>query len=202
MNRFPSFKVVLPSGRPSETLDTHFVHVRSQRSDAVPLLLCHGWPGSFNEFFKVVEGLTEPSDSKKLAFHVVIPSIPGYTYSQAPSKPGFTVVDTASLYDNLMIKLGYNQYVVQGGDWGSIIARIVATNHSNHCQALHLNFLPAPMPTGLSFIPQRLLGQRFKNFFFTETELRGLQRGKMFRQSETGYYAIQGGYPEKSLLEY
>ena len=91
-----------------EGIKIHFVHARSSREDAIPLIMCHGWPGSFYEFNQVWNALANPDDSKAPAFHVVVPSLPGYGFSDWPPKAGWTLQDSARIFDTLMKRLGYN----------------------------------------------------------------------------------------------
>jgi pimeloyl-ACP methyl ester carboxylesterase len=101
-----------------EGISLHFVHQKSPRPNAVPLLMSHGWPGSFYEFHKVLGPLSEPTDPQAPAFDVVVPSLPGFGFSGPPPRQGWTLIDTARVYDTLMVKvLGYRQYTAQGGDW-------------------------------------------------------------------------------------
>ena len=95
---------------PDPALKIHFVHAESKRKDAIPLLMVHGWPGSFYEFNKVWGPLSNPPDQSSPAFHVVVPSLPGYAFSDWPPRAGWTLQDTAAVYDDLMKKLGYSQY--------------------------------------------------------------------------------------------
>lgn len=92
-----------------EDVKIHFVHARSKREDAIPLIMCHGWPGSFYEFNQCWGPLSNPSDSKLPAFHVVVPSMPGYCFSDWPPKAGWTLQDNARIFNTLMKKLGYNE---------------------------------------------------------------------------------------------
>lgn len=93
-----------------EGLKIHFVHARSDRTDAIPLLMVHGWPGSFYEFNKVWLPLSHPSDPSMPAFHVVVPSLPGFAFSSWPPKAAWTLQDSAGVFDALMKRLGYDQY--------------------------------------------------------------------------------------------
>jgi len=123
-------------------LKIHFVHVKSKVEGATPLLLSHGWPGSFFECSKVVSLLTDPEShdgTKEEAFHLVCPSLPGYGFSQAPKEKGFTTKQMAKTFIKLMAILGYDKYVAQGGDWGYLISVNVALNDPEHCIGLHLN---------------------------------------------------------------
>lgn len=113
------------------TVDLHFLHAKSERADAVPLLFLHGWPGSFKEVSKVLPLFL------KAGFHVVAPSLPGYGFSSLPDKAGFKHEQCAETFENLMSKLGYHQYVVHGGDWGSDIGRAMALLYPEKIKAYH-----------------------------------------------------------------
>jgi len=106
-----------------DTTPLHFVHHVSPRSDAIPMLWIHGWPGSFLEVGKILEDLVEPSDPSDPAFHVVAPSIPGFGFSPAPTTPGFGLIEAGAAFHQLMLQLGYERFVIQGGDFGSHTAR-------------------------------------------------------------------------------
>lgn len=114
-------------------LEVHFVHSQSALKDAIPLLFIHGWPGSIAEVTKILPTLNGNG------FHVVAPSLPGYGFSQCPNQPGFKNKNDAEALHKLMLKLGYDRYVVQGGDWGSDIARLVGRLYPEHAKAVHIN---------------------------------------------------------------
>lgn len=140
-----------------EDLKLHFVHVKSRRSNATPLVLCHGWPGSFVEFTSIADQLANPPNATDRAFHVVIPSMPGFTFSSQPPSSKWQMQDTARLFDKLMTDvLGYTEYYAQGGDWGSITARILGSLHPA-CKGVHLNFCPVPPSAPLSWINPKLI---------------------------------------------
>ena len=110
-------------------LDIHFVHVRSKHEDALPLLVCHGWPGSFIEQMKIVDLLTDPTahgGSASDAFHVVIPNMPGYGFSGKPTTTGWGPIRIAGAWVELMKRLGYAQFVAAGGDWGGVVVEVMA----------------------------------------------------------------------------
>ena len=110
-------------------LDIHFIHVRSKHQNALPVIITHGWPGSIIEQLKVVEPLTNPTahgGTADDAFHVVIPSLPGYGFSGKPTAPGWNPVTIARAWATLMQRLGYTQYVAQGGDWGNAVSELMA----------------------------------------------------------------------------
>jgi microsomal epoxide hydrolase len=143
LNRFDHFRTAI------DGLDLHFVHERSASADAIPLLLLHGWPGSFIEFMGLVGPLTDPAagGAGGQAFHVVIPSLPGFGFSEAPEARGYGPERIADVLAALMERLGYDRYGVQGGDWGAIIGRSVAGNYPDRVIGLHSNFIlggPAP----------------------------------------------------------
>lgn len=123
-------------------LKIHFTHTRSMRTDAIPIILIHGWPGSFYEFDRLVDNLAAPQSESDPAFHVVVPSLPGFCWSSNPPKRGWTMQDNGRLFDKLMAGLGYDSYVVQAGDWGSFVARELGSKYPR-CRAIHLNFSPA-----------------------------------------------------------
>lgn len=116
-------------------LKMHFVHSRSFIADAIPLLFVHGWPGSFVEATKMMPILTEAG------FHVVSPSLPGYGFSSCPDKAGFTNEQDAEAVHQVMLKLGYQRYVAQGGDWGSDIVRDLGRIFPEHVKAVHINHI-------------------------------------------------------------
>ncbi|KAF7324471.1 EHN domain-containing protein [Mycena kentingensis (nom. inval.)] len=128
------------------TLNIHYVHARSTLDAAIPLLFVHGWPGSFIEVRKILPMLTRVV-SDQPSFHVVTLSLPGYGFSAAPKKTGFRTDQYAEVCNKLMLALGYNEYVTQGGDWGGIITRRVASLYGpKHAKAWHTNFPLAEPP--------------------------------------------------------
>jgi Epoxide hydrolase N terminus len=111
--RWDNFKVDI------EDVTVHFVHQRSARPDAIALIIIHGWPGTFYEFHQLIEPLTNPPEGQP-AFNLIIPSVPGFGFSSTPRKQGWTVKDTARIFDKLVTEvLGYKAYATQGGDWVS-----------------------------------------------------------------------------------
>ena len=131
-------------------LDIHFLHRRSSRKDAVPLILTHGWPGSVVEFLGVIDTLAEPGDSAQPAFHVVAPSLPGYGFSGKPSTTGWGVERIARAWAELMERLGYDGWVAQGGDWGAAVTTAIGQLAPSACRGIHLNMpLGRPGPDDL-----------------------------------------------------
>ncbi|GAA97631.1 uncharacterized protein L969DRAFT_87727 [Mixia osmundae IAM 14324] len=191
INSFPHFTTKLDR----DSITIHFIHVKSSQPDAIPLLACHGWPGSVYEFFKAIKPLTEPGKGKQ-AFHLVIPSMPGFLWSQRPTKTGWTMIDTARIFNELMLGLGYDKYGVQAGDWGSIAVRCMAAKHPQHCIAAHLNFLPAKPPGPLKLLPlSPWLIERMPWFVFSAVQRDRILRTLRYLQEGSGYYAIQSTKP-------
>ncbi|OLN81014.1 putative epoxide hydrolase 7 [Colletotrichum chlorophyti] len=145
MNEVPHYITTI------EDLDIHFVHVPSENQKAIPLLAVHGWPGSFWEFSQVWGPLAHPSRPDDPAFHVVAPSLPGFCWSSWPPRSGWKLQDSARVLDNLMKRLGYNEYMVQCGDWGHFIGRELGSKYTDSCKLVHCNFAPSPMPEGVEF---------------------------------------------------
>ncbi|KAJ5812176.1 epoxide hydrolase [Penicillium riverlandense] len=126
-------------------LDIHVVHHRSGNPHAVPLLFIHGWPGSFLEATKLLPLLTN-DDGNGPVFDVVVPSLPNFGFSQGVKQRGFGLAQYAETMHGVMTALGYEEYTIQGGDWGSMIARAMAQLYAPHIQAIHLNFVPVAPP--------------------------------------------------------
>jgi len=128
----------------TDPIPLHFVHHRSTRPDAIPLLFVHGWPGSFLEVKNIIGPLTNPPNASQPAFHVVAPSIPGYGFSPSPHKPGFGYRQAGATFHTLMQKLGYDKYVFQGGDAGDFICRYAAVDFPDSVVSGLSNFWVIP----------------------------------------------------------
>ena len=120
--------------------DIHFLHLRSPRDDAMPLIMTHGWPGAFTEFEATLDALLDPGTAAQPAFHLVVPSLPGFGWSSPGERPVTSRV-VAGLWRRLMERLGYASYLVQGGDWGSAVGSWLAIDAPLNVRALHLNML-------------------------------------------------------------
>jgi pimeloyl-ACP methyl ester carboxylesterase len=133
-------------------LDIHFIHVRSRHENALPMIVTHGWPGSIIEQLKIVDPLTNPTahgGSESDAFHLVIPSLPGYGFSGKPTAPGWNPVSIARAWATLMQRLGYTRYVAQGGDWGNAISEVMALQQPPGLLGIHTN-MAATVPADVS----------------------------------------------------
>src|SRR5215213_1999329 len=129
-------------------LDIQFAHIRSPHIGALPLLMTHGWPGSIVELLKVIEPLTNPTahgGSAEDAFHLVLPTMPGYGFSGKPTAAGWNSVRMANAFHELMLRLGYPRYVSQGGDWGAIISELLAVQAPEGLLGIHIN-MPGTVP--------------------------------------------------------
>jgi pimeloyl-ACP methyl ester carboxylesterase len=168
-------------------LDIQFAHVRSRHPDAMPLLMTHGWPGSIFELLKVVDRLTDPTGyggRAEDAFHLVLPSVPGYGFSGKPTTLGWNPGRVAQAWAELMNRLGYTRYVAQGGDVGAVVSDVMARLAPEGLLGVHFNFLVAfppevaaaafgggPMPGGISEQEQATLaavGATFRRGYIVE----------------------------------
>ena len=132
-------------------LDIHFIHVRSKHDNALPLIVTHGWPGSIIEQLKIIDPLTNPTAhgaSASDAFHLVIPSMPGYGFSARPTATGWGPDRIARAWITLMKRLGYTQFVAQGGDWGAVISDLMAEQAPPELLGIHVN-LPQTVPADI-----------------------------------------------------
>ena len=152
----------------------HFLHVRSRRDDALPIVMTHGWPGSVFEFLDVIGPLSE-------WFHLVVPSLPGYGFSDQPSEPGWGAARTARAWTQLMAELGYDRYGAQGGDWGSMVTTVIGTIDPDHCAGIHLNMAIAG-PSGDESL--------------TDAEQQALADMKRYNDVDSGYMKLQSTRPQ------
>ncbi|UMP05292.1 epoxide hydrolase family protein [Amycolatopsis sp. EV170708-02-1] len=125
-------------------LGIHFLHRRSTRPDATPLVLTHGWPGSVAEFVDVVDELADPTDPATPAFHVVVPSLPGFGYSDKPATTGWGTEKIAAAWVELMGRLGYDRFAAHGGDWGGNITTVLGGRFPEHVLGIHTTFAEGP----------------------------------------------------------
>ena len=142
LNAFPNFLTKI------DGLDIHFIHVKSKHADALPIIVTHGWPGSVIEQLKIIEPLTDPTafgGTAEDAFDVVIPSIPGYGFSERPTEAGWNPPRIAQAWITLMKRLGYTRFTAQGGDWGALMTELLAVMAPPELAAVHTN-MPSTVP--------------------------------------------------------
>ena len=226
LNSLPQFVTKL------DGLDIHFVHVRSRHPNALPLLITHGWPGSVLELMNAIDPLTNPTASggrAEDAFDVVIPSMPGYGFSERPQATGWDPERMGRAWHELMGRLGYTRYVSQGGDWGSVVADVMGRQAPPGLLAIHVNMPPTvpgelmksinagePAPAGLS-ASEKAAFDSLSTFF---TKNAGYGAMMVTRPQTVGYgltdspvglaawmydkfaqWTYSGGDPERSLTK-
>jgi pimeloyl-ACP methyl ester carboxylesterase len=180
LNALPQFHTNL------DGVGIYFLHIRSPHSDAAPLLLTHGWPGSVLEFLKVIPALTDPSThgyGSKPAFHIVCPALPGYGFSDKPTQNGWSVEKIALAWSELMLRLGYQRYYAQGGDWGAMVTAAIALQDAEHCKGIHLNLpMVPPDPATMHSL--------------TDEEKDSLAGTKHYQEWDSGYSKQQSTRPQ------
>ena len=180
LNAWPQYKTEL------DGVGVHFLHIRSPVADATPLVMTHGWPGSVIEFSKVIEPLTNPAahgGSDADAFHLVLPTIPGYGFSDKPTTPGWGVDRVAGAWSALMARLGYARYFAQGGDWGAAITASIGAGDPEHCIGLHTNMAIVSPPAEMMAEP-------------TEEEQDAIAARQFYADSDSGYSRQQSTRPQ------
>lgn len=182
-------------------LNIHFIHVKPSAKESagktvVPLLLIHGWPGSVREFYEIIPKLTTANAHHNSVFEVIVPSLPGFVFSQASSKTGFGPVEISIVLRNLMIRLGHQQFFVQGGDWGSLLGSHIATIFPQNVLGYHSNlcFINNPV-TNLkafiaSFYPTAFVDAKYVDFHFPRSEK------FIYTIVESGYFHLQATKPD------
>lgn len=179
LNHYPQFRTEI------DGLGIHFLHVRSKHADALPIILTHGWPSTVLLFRNVIGPLTDPmahGGTAEDAFHVVVPSLPGFGFSDKPKERGWNAERTAKAWIVLMQRLGYKRYVAQGGDWGAYVTTAMAQQRPPGLAAIHLNFAQV-IPNK---IPEKL----------TPEQQRAMKIFARFREQDFGYFAIQATRPQ------
>lgn len=183
-----------------EGLEVHFIHIKPNINNVriLPLLMVHGWPGSFIEFYEAIQLLTTKLDGQSFIFEVIIPSIPGYTFSSPPQRPGFHVGHCAQMLYTLMVdRLGFKEgFYMQGGDWGSLITTALATLYPDSVIGLHLNMAISIKPSAiLKSIMSVLAPHRYFDAFGMKYIYPRLEKfGRVLEES--GYFHIQATKPD------
>ena len=179
LNRLPHYRTAI------DGVSLHFIHLRSPYADSVPLVMTHGWPGSFFEFEEVVQRVANPAafgEPPRPAFHVVVPSLPGYGFSDAPTKPGWNIHRIATACADLMDHLGYSRFVALGSDWGTSISTCLALDHRDRLIGLHL--IPPLVPPPAAGEP------------LTEPERTAIGRLAERNRTSSAYSQIQATKPQ------
>lgn len=180
LNNFPQYRTAI------DGLRIHFLHVRSPHPEALPLIITHGWPGSIIEFFGIIGPLTNPTahgGRAEDAFHVVAPSLPGFGFSDKPRKRGWNVGRIASAWAELMRRLGYSEYVAQGGDWGAWVTTRLAQQRRAGLRGIHLS-LPLVIP------------DRIPASGLSPEEQRAADSARCLRAHEFGFFEEQATRPQ------
>lgn len=212
LNSYPNFITEI------DGLDIHFIHVRSRHENALPIIVTHGWPGSIIEQLKIIDPLTNPTaygGSEADAFHVVIPSMPGYGFSGKPTTTGWEPERIARAWTELMRRLGYKQFVAQGGDWGAVITDMIGVQAPNELLGIHVNmpgaipadvnqasFGGAPAPAGLSEEEGKTYDQLvsfYKNVYYAFWMGTRPQTGAGFSDSPIGLATFLLDHDARSL---
>ncbi len=178
LNSFSQFRAEV------EGLGIHFVHERGKGPEPFPLVITHGWPGSFAEMEKIIPRLTDPvsfGGSAEDSFDVVVPSLPGYGFSDRPTKSGMNSFRIAGVWAQLMDGLGYSRFGAQGGDWGASVSTWLGLKFPANVVALHLNYIPG------SYLPFSGAGSKE----LSETEKAFLRDVESWEETEDGYGHIQ-----------
>jgi pimeloyl-ACP methyl ester carboxylesterase len=183
LNQLPQYRIAL------DGLNIHFVHVRGKGPAPLPLIITHGWPGSFIEMTKITPLLTDPAahgGKAEDAFDVIVPSLPGYGFSDRPLKQGIGPKKIAALWARLMQELGYKRFGAQGGDWGSAISIALGLDHAENLIGIHLNYIAGRF----------LLGGTLKQAPEDEIENAYLEQLRAWWETEGGYSHEQGTKPQ------
>ncbi|KAI1848654.1 hypothetical protein JX265_011495 [Neoarthrinium moseri] len=176
-----------------DDIDLHFVHAKSPNPGAIPLLFCHGWPGSFDEIQKMLPLLLDGGKDHP-SFDVIAPSMPNYGFSSIVRQPGFGSRQTAEVFQELMVDvLGYTEYVTQGGDIGYAVTRYLGYLYPQNCKASHYNF-PQPEEPSETHFPE--LAKIYQETPRTEAELKGFERSQWFEKEGRGYYLEHATKPQ------
>ncbi|XP_017471734.1 PREDICTED: juvenile hormone epoxide hydrolase 1-like [Rhagoletis zephyria] len=193
LSQFPHFETQI------QGLRIHYIHVKPQIAEGktvLPLLLLHGWPGSVREFYDIIPLLTSPNEESEYIFEVIAPSLPGFGWSQGASKIGFGPAQIAVVLRNLMQRIGLDRFLVQGGDWGSVIGSNMAALFPQNVLAYHSNWCISLSPLALvtktlcALFPRLYLDSEQREFF------RSFSDEKSYLLEETGYVHLQATKPD------
>ncbi|KHN79197.1 Epoxide hydrolase 1 [Toxocara canis] len=199
INRFPQFTTEI------EGLKVHFIRAKppaKKYSRIVPLLIVHGWPGNVFEFYKIIPMLTDPSSNlgleSSIAFEVIAPSIPGYGWSDASRKTGFNQWSTARIFRKLMLRLGHNKFLLQGGDWGSLVCTNIALYYPQNVLGLHLNMAFMTPYANPKTMFRAIVGSIAPSAVFSSPKAYSFNLKNLFFMvlAESGYLHLQATDPD------
>lgn len=193
LNKFPQFTAQV------QGLNIHYIHVKptlkaNENVKVFPLLLLHGWPGSVREFYEILPLLITPKNG--IAFEVIAPSLPGFAWSEGTSKKGLAPEKMAVIMRNLMLRVGYEKFYVQGGDWGSIVGNGVATLFPQNVLGFHSNMMSIRTPMSMiktfiaSFYPSYFIEKRYVSYMYP------FSKTFKFLMEESGYFHLQATKPD------
>ncbi|KAH6679213.1 epoxide hydrolase [Halenospora varia] len=195
INKLPNYKAsVTVDG--FDPLEIHFVHKRSSKNNAIPLLFLHGWPGSFLEVEKLLPLLINEKQSGGASFHIVAPSLPNHGFSSGVKSRGFGLSQYSEAMHKLMLSLGYDQFACAGGDWGMCIGRVMSQRFPTSLKVCYYSLVPSTPPspaTPWTFVPF-LIKHLLK--MYTAAESEGLARSQEFQKTGMGYYQLQTTRPQ------
>jgi pimeloyl-ACP methyl ester carboxylesterase len=177
INNIGSYRYTTKSG-----LKLHFLHSKSNNNNAIPLVMTHGWPGSIQEFLKIIPIIQKNSD---IPIDIICPSLPGFGFSDKPKEVGMDSKQIAILQHELLIALGYDKYIVQGGDWGATISKWMAELYPDHCIGIHLNMIIAWPPADKDPLENT-----------SQEEQKLMANYEKYKEQGVGYYEIQKTKPQ------
>lgn len=192
INKYGNFKTQI------EGIDIHYIHVKSSGTRSkltVPLIMCHGWPGSVVEFLKIIPLLNTGSE---VSFELIIPSLPGYGWSSPSSKPGLNAIHAARIFAKLMTRLGHTHFFFHGGDWGALVGKFICLLYPNRVAGFHTTMPFAPL-TGFDLV-RLVVGEMVPSLIYDDpmdaSKLHPLKDKFLFLLSESGYMHLQSTKPD------
>lgn len=192
INKYANYKTQI------EGIDIHYIHVKSNGAKSkltVPLMMCHGWPGSVVEFLKIIPLLNTGSE---VSFELIIPSLPGYGWSSAPSKPGLNAIHTARIFAKLMTRLGHAHFFFHGGDWGALVGKFISLLYPNRVAGFHTT-MPFVSLAGVDLV-KVLIGEMVPSLIYNHpvdaSRLHPIKDKLLFLLTESGYMHLQSTKPD------
>lgn len=191
LNQYPHFKTNI------QGLDIHFVRVSPKTfTKTLPIILFHGWPSTFADYFKVIPALTTFSEQYGFAFEVIVPSLPGFVFSDSSKKPGLGSVEMANIFKNLMLRLGFQKFYIHGQDWGAVIAKNMATLFPEHVLGMHSTMMYSRTQISVlkfflgALYPPLVVSSKYEKYMYPiSSRVQSLLK-------ESGYFHIQATKPD------